>query len=116
MSGPNADRKAAAALSSFQSNGVSSLGPQGWLTVDQDALGKAMSRLDISDITGHGTEQRRGSFKINPADVTFLIDNLDLNETLAIDLLKAYDGDLATALRAFMDPRSNLNDRFAFNV
>ncbi|KAJ5163387.1 uncharacterized protein N7500_005217 [Penicillium coprophilum] len=111
------DRKAAAALSSLNTNeiateGVSTGAP---LTADQEALGRAMSRLEIAAGKDAGNKQtseglktdgavKKKTVKVAPADVTLLVDQLDLNKTKATELLKAHDGDAVKAMKAFIAP------------
>ena len=80
------DRKAAAALSSLNTNEIGAeAGPtRGQSSADQEALGKAMSRLEIA--TGQGTgknqaveaqkkeaEVKKKAVKVAAADVTFVV-------------------------------------------
>lgn len=80
------DRKAAAALSSLHTNeiGATSSPTRGPSSADQEALGKAMSRLEIA--SGHhtgnkppgqtlnnGVDVKKKAVKISAADVTFLV-------------------------------------------
>ncbi|KAJ6084133.1 hypothetical protein N7486_010933 [Penicillium sp. IBT 16267x] len=109
------DRKAAAALSSLHTNeiGATASPTRGPSSADQEALGKAMSRLEIA--SGHGTgrkqpgetlnngvEVKKKAVKISAADVTFLVDQLDLSKNKATELLKTSEGDVTLALRAFI--------------
>lgn len=68
------DRKAAAALSSLRPNEIGTeasptRGPSG---ADQEALGKAMSRLDIAGGQKNGAQAKK-VVKITAADVSFLV-------------------------------------------
>lgn len=79
------DRKAAAALSSLHTNEMATDGAHGApLNTDQEALGRAMSRLEIA--AGQSSGKRYGSggskvdeatkkkaVKVAPADVTLLV-------------------------------------------
>ncbi|KGO71719.1 hypothetical protein PITC_027320 [Penicillium italicum] len=111
------DRKAAAALSSLNSNEIStevaSAGAP--LTASQEALGRAMSRLEIA--AGHDSGNRKPAegpktdevarkkaVKVAPSDVTLLVEQLDLNKIKATELLKAHDGDVIKAMKAFIAP------------
>lgn len=80
------DRKAAAALSSLHTNeiGATASPTRGPSNADQEALGKAMSRLEIASGHGmgrkqpgetlnNGVEVKKKAIKISPADVTFLV-------------------------------------------
>ncbi|PGH12473.1 hypothetical protein AJ79_04217 [Helicocarpus griseus UAMH5409] len=128
------DRAAAAALSSLNTgNEISSAeagGPSGAAppsAADQEALGKAMSRLEM--IAGAGKEGVAGKrdakkgkvegaekaaaeekaakkpvVKVSAEDVGLLVDQLDLTKIKATELLKAHDGDAVKAMRAFIAP------------
>ncbi|KAJ5225306.1 hypothetical protein N7468_006531 [Penicillium chermesinum] len=107
------DRKAAAALSSLNENEIAdSSSPKGTGAADQEALGKAMSRLEMTSGQGVKKESKQSkkkaevkkTVKIDAADVTLLIDQLDLNKVKATELLRANDGDVVGALRAFITP------------
>jgi len=131
------DRKAAAALSSLHTNEIATEGASGRApdTANQEALGKAMSRLEITagqDSNKKGTAVHKSSgetakkkvVKIASADVALLVrtmimvvfrwelinfiqqvDQLDLTKAKATDLLKAHDGDATKAMKAFIAPR-----------
>ncbi|KAF7597281.1 hypothetical protein BBP40_008123 [Aspergillus hancockii] len=108
------DRKAAAALSSLNTNGIgadSSTKPPS--SVDQDALGKAMSRLEIDagQDTGKKTAEgkkaevvKKKAVKVTSDDVNLLVEQLDLNKNKATELLKSNNGDAKQAIRAFITP------------
>ncbi|KAJ6138223.1 hypothetical protein N7471_004709 [Penicillium samsonianum] len=111
------DRKAAAALSSLNTNEITTEGVSAGtpLTADQEALGRAMSRLEIAAGQGSGNKKtvegpktdgvvKKKTVKIAPADVTLLVDQLDLNKIKATELLKAHDGDATGAMKAFIAP------------
>ncbi|KAJ5774095.1 hypothetical protein N7457_008991 [Penicillium paradoxum] len=110
------DRKAAAALSSLHTNEIASDGGSAGapLTANQEALGRAMSRLEIASGQNSGKKSAAGgskadvvnktAVKVAPADVTLLVDQLDLNKIKATELLKAHDGDATKAMRAFIAP------------
>ncbi|KAJ5579821.1 uncharacterized protein N7459_005806 [Penicillium hispanicum] len=108
------DRKAAAALSSLNTNEIvtEAKGPS---SADQEALGKAMSRLEIA--AGHGTggkgpsesqyketEAKKKAVKVTAADVSFLSDQLDVHKNKATELLKAHEGNVTLAMKAFITP------------
>jgi len=115
------DRKAAAALNSLNANeisqdetaGTSSKQPS---SADQEALGKAMSRLEIASGAGTKKDAEKKSdkkaeetaakkkVKITSEDVNLLVDELDLSKVKATDLLRANDGDATKAIRAFILP------------
>ncbi|KAJ6015469.1 hypothetical protein N7540_010060 [Penicillium herquei] len=99
------DRKAAAALLSLNQNAIGTEasptgGPSG---AEQEALGKAMSRLDVS---GHQRNEpvAKKVVEITAADVSFLVDQLELHKTKATELLKLHDGDVVLAMKAFISP------------
>ncbi|KOS41561.1 hypothetical protein ACN38_g7570 [Penicillium nordicum] len=111
------DRKAAAALSSLHTNEIATEGaPIGApVNANQEALGRAMSRLEIA--AGQGSDNKttvevlktdevvkKKAVKVAPADVTLLVDQLDLNKMKATELLKAHDGDAIKAMKAFIAP------------
>ncbi|PVH79324.1 hypothetical protein DL98DRAFT_589560 [Cadophora sp. DSE1049] len=101
------DRKAAAALSSLDTpRDDESAGKD----VDQEAVRKAMERLGGAGAP-NGTvtkkdEQKvvKKTVKVDPADVTLLIDELELTKPKATDLLKSHDGNAEAALRAYITP------------
>ncbi|KAI1384331.1 uncharacterized protein F4822DRAFT_419426 [Hypoxylon trugodes] len=90
------DRKAAAAMASLDARGDDA-GASG-NAVDQEAVSKAMKSL------GNGGVEKKEvkKVKVDAADVTLLVDELDLTKTKATELLKAHDGDAVQALRAFI--------------
>lgn len=162
------DRKAAAALSSVAAASGDDYYDQGGdhaaKQVDQEALGRAMKRLDISgaataaggasargsaggsggrggavggdnrgggrgpapaadaaDNIGAGATTaagsgkmtsaeeeeeaeriRRKAIKVDQADVSLLVDELELSKTKATDLLKAHEGNAVQAMRAYV--------------
>ncbi|EED16470.1 conserved hypothetical protein [Talaromyces stipitatus ATCC 10500] len=119
------DRKAAAALSSLNDNEISqdgdAAGSNSKLSsaAAQEALGKAMSRLEIASggasgkTTGGGagtnktvaTETaKKKAVKIVAEDVTLLVEELDLTKNKATELLRSHDGDAKEAIRAFLTP------------
>ncbi|CRG90114.1 hypothetical protein PISL3812_07155 [Talaromyces islandicus] len=120
------DRKAAAALSSLNNNEISQgddAGSKLSSAAAQEALGKAMSRLEIAaggganktataaaaaSSTGKTGQKddvvKKKAVKIAAEDVTLLVDELDLTKTKATELLKSHDGDVKQALRAFITP------------
>ncbi|RQM08423.1 hypothetical protein DH86_00000451 [Scytalidium sp. 3C] len=104
------DRKAAAALSSLDARAEDESGSR---NVDQEAVRKAMDRLTVGGATNGVTSKKQDekkeqavkkAVKVDPADVTLLIEELDLNKAKATDLLKAHDGDAVKAMRAFVAP------------
>ncbi|PQE18040.1 Huntingtin-interacting K protein [Rutstroemia sp. NJR-2017a BVV2] len=103
------DRKAAAALSSLDAPRDDD--STSTKDVDQEAVRQAMNRLAGTNVT-NGTIAKKGddkkvvkkTVKVDPADVTLLIDELELTKIKATDLLKAHDGDAEKALRAYIAP------------
>ncbi|KAJ6104563.1 hypothetical protein N7523_010883 [Penicillium sp. IBT 18751x] len=110
------DRKAAAALDSLHTNELAADGPaKGPSSAEQEALGKAMSRLEIAAGKGSAktnntetqkkeAEVKRKAVKISASDVIFLAEQLDLHKNKATDLLKAHEGNVTLALKAFITP------------
>ncbi|KAJ5384764.1 hypothetical protein N7517_002675 [Penicillium concentricum] len=111
------DRKAAAALSSLNTNEIATEGTSAGapLSANQEALGRAMSRLEIAagkDVGNKKTAEgpktdgvvKKKIVKVAPADVTLLVEQLDLNKIKATELLKAHDGDATKAMKAFIAP------------
>ena len=108
------ERKAAAALSSLDARGDDKpSGPKS--EADQKALGDAMSRLEILDrgnATGKASAAGSGAgkkeaeekkkVKINAADVTLLVEELELSKGKATELLRTHEGDALKAMRAFV--------------
>ncbi|KAI9807956.1 MAG: hypothetical protein M1825_005262 [Sarcosagium campestre] len=97
------DRKAAAALSSITATQDDDT-TQPAREVDQEALGKAMKNLDVSGTSAavDGAEKKKKAVKVDQADVSLLVDELDLPKTKATDLLKSHDGDAIKAMEAFV--------------
>ncbi|KAL4885510.1 hypothetical protein BJY04DRAFT_214306 [Aspergillus karnatakaensis] len=124
------DRKAAAALSSLNTTEIassdSSANTKQPSNADQEALGKAMSRLEIaagkggsgassgvgaSGAKGKGNGDGSGkaaegvkkvNVKVLSEDVTLLVSELDLSKIKATELLKSNGGDAKMAIRAFI--------------
>ncbi|KAK2598466.1 hypothetical protein N8I77_011879 [Diaporthe amygdali] len=89
------DRKAAAALSKLDARDDDVAGA----SVDQEGLSKAMNKLSVSK-TAENKDLKK--VKVDPADVTLLVDELDLTKPKATDLLKHHEGDAVKAMRAFI--------------
>ncbi|KAI9369767.1 hypothetical protein BJX61DRAFT_545268 [Aspergillus egyptiacus] len=121
------DRKAAAALSSLNTTEITSdpaaASSKPPSSADQEALGKAMSRLEIAagvsgsakkqqkqeggtgTGTGTGGETKKKSVvKVSGEDVGLLVEQLDLSKVKATELLRAHEGDARRAIRAFVRP------------
>ncbi|KAL5333558.1 hypothetical protein BJX70DRAFT_57315 [Aspergillus crustosus] len=134
------DRKAAAALSSLNTTEIASSesasNTKQPSSADQEALGKAMSRLEIAAgktgsgssgttsasvsaaaaTTGSGASGGKGksaqvvkktaNVKILAEDVGLLVNELDLSRVKATELLKNQEGDVKRAIRAFITPHA----------
>ncbi|KAE8373651.1 hypothetical protein BDV26DRAFT_271650 [Aspergillus bertholletiae] len=109
------DRKAAAALSSLNTNEIGAdSGAKPPSSADQEALGKAMSRLEIvagqdagMKPTGPRKEAevvRKKAVKVASEDISLLVEQLDLTKAKATELLKSNDGDAKLAIKAFITP------------
>ncbi|KAJ5173017.1 hypothetical protein N7492_005610 [Penicillium capsulatum] len=110
------DRKAAAALSSLNTNEIAAdASPaKGPSNANQEALGKAMSRLEIAAGEGSAKKQTaqvqkqeaevKKAVKVAAADVAFVAEQLDLHKVKATELLKAHEGNVGKALKAFITP------------
>ncbi|KAK2745857.1 hypothetical protein FQN57_003470 [Myotisia sp. PD_48] len=124
------DRAAAVALSSLnapaagadtdnESSGVGAASQPS--AADQEALGKAMNRLEM--IAGGGGKKaapsalvdnktktdgedakaaKKKALKVSPEHVNFLVDQLDLTRIKATELLKDHEGDPVQAVRAYI--------------
>ncbi|GFF54104.1 hypothetical protein IFM47457_01152 [Aspergillus lentulus] len=107
------DRKAAAALSSLHTNEIGAESGNKSSSADQEALGKAMSRLEIApgtDAAARTVDAKKTqavtkkAVKVSAEDVNLLVQELDLSKIKATELLKAHDGDARKAIRAFISP------------
>ncbi|KIW30311.1 uncharacterized protein PV07_06061 [Cladophialophora immunda] len=113
------DRKAAAALNSLNANEMSTengeSGTRQPSAADQEALGKAMSRLEIASGVGKKKEDTtktqakkevevKKKVKIAAEDVNLLVEELDLSKTKATELLRSHDGNATLAIKAFVIP------------
>ncbi|TVY25842.1 hypothetical protein LHYA1_G006197 [Lachnellula hyalina] len=102
------DRKAQAALSSLDAprDDDSSTTKD----VDQDAVRKAMDRIAGKGaangvLTKKEDETKvavKKNVKVDQADVALLVEELELNKIKSTDLLKAYEGDVTQALKAYV--------------
>ncbi|KAL6716394.1 hypothetical protein ACLMJK_005960 [Lecanora helva] len=108
------DRKAAAAMSSLETRGGEEEAKPN-KQIDQEALGKAISRLELADKVGRVAagdkgksdkekeeRDKRAKVKVDQADVSLLVEELDLSKVKATDLLKAHEGDAVKAMTAFV--------------
>ncbi|KAI3391646.1 hypothetical protein diail_7014 [Diaporthe ilicicola] len=89
------DRKAAAALSKLDARDDDVAGA----SVDQEGLSKAMNKLNVSKAAETKDLKK---VKVDAADVTLLVDELDLTKPKATELLKQHEGDAVKAMRAFI--------------
>ncbi|KAH8771157.1 hypothetical protein F5883DRAFT_643103 [Diaporthe sp. PMI_573] len=89
------DRKAAAALSNLDARDDDVSGA----SVDQEGLNKAMNKLNVSKTADNKDIKK---VKVDAADVTLLVDELDLTKPKATELLKQHGGDAVKAMRAFI--------------
>ncbi|KAI9879495.1 MAG: hypothetical protein M1830_008371 [Pleopsidium flavum] len=106
------DLKTAAALSSLDARGSDDDSSMPKSQVDQEALGKAMSRLEVGtkktegdSVEGKRSEEMMGKrrvVKVDVGDVGLLVEELELSKGKATDLLKAHEGDAVRAMRAFV--------------
>ncbi|KAL2785634.1 hypothetical protein BJX66DRAFT_314376 [Aspergillus keveii] len=122
------DRKAAAALSSLNTTEITEDSPSAEgaaraapSAADQEALGKAMSRLEIASGGGAGSKDKgtagkkegakdvkkkvataTAAVKVSAEDVGLIVSELDLSKVKATELLKANGGDAKSALRAYI--------------
>ncbi|KEF63218.1 uncharacterized protein A1O9_01195 [Exophiala aquamarina CBS 119918] len=113
------DRKAAAALNSLNANEMSQENGETAnkqpSAADQEALGKAMSRLEIaSGVSKKKDDPKKAEakkevevkkkVKVAAEDVTFLVDELELSKAKATELLRAHDGNAIQAIKAYITP------------
>ncbi|GLA56790.1 hypothetical protein AtubIFM55763_006709 [Aspergillus tubingensis] len=117
------DRKAAAALSALNPSHIAPDTPKSSSTpsaADQEALGQAMSRLEIASGqtggAGRGGVQKpveaqkrvpvegakKKAVKVAVEDVNLLVEELELNKNTATELLRLHDGNVVDAMRAFV--------------
>ncbi|MCJ1304710.1 hypothetical protein MMC08_007523 [Hypocenomyce scalaris] len=105
------DRKAAAALSSLDARPEDDEGTSEKTQLDQEALGKAMSRLELVSKGKEGdrgkskegeVEKKKPVVKVDQADVVLLIEQLELSKPKATELLRAHEGNAVKAMRAFI--------------
>ncbi|TVY56358.1 hypothetical protein LCER1_G004867 [Lachnellula cervina] len=102
------DRKAQAALSSLDAPRDDDVSTT--KDIDQDAVRKAMDRLAGKGATNGVLAKKedetkvavKKNVKVDQADVALLVEELELNKIKATDLLKAYEGDVTRALKAYV--------------
>ncbi|KAI1342912.1 hypothetical protein F5Y15DRAFT_271650 [Xylariaceae sp. FL0016] len=92
------DRKAAAALASLDSTGDDGTSSG---AVDQDAVNKAMKNLGSGAAVAPEKKEVK-KVKVDAADVTLLVEELDMTKPKATELLKAHDGNAVQAMKAFI--------------
>ncbi|EOD50670.1 hypothetical protein UCRNP2_2550 [Neofusicoccum parvum UCRNP2] len=93
------DRKAQAAMSTLDAAQREDEGvPK--KNVDAEALGQAMKNLDVKDQSKKADVKK--AVKVDPADVTLLVEQLELTKPKATELLKAHEGDPVKAMTAFI--------------
>ncbi|OBT71761.1 hypothetical protein VF21_09402 [Pseudogymnoascus sp. 05NY08] len=101
------DRKAAAALSSLDTPRDDDSSTK--QDVDVEAVRKAMDRLGGGRAGGEGgkvggkkVEEVKKVVKVEVGDVKVVVEELELSKPKATELLKANEGDLVKALRAYI--------------
>ncbi|KAH7270634.1 uncharacterized protein BKA55DRAFT_552281 [Fusarium redolens] len=92
------DRKAASALENLDAADSPST-PQN--VVDADAANKAIKSLGGANKTSTAAASHK-NVKVDAADVTLLVDELELPKAKATELLKNNEGDAVKAMRAFI--------------
>ncbi|KAJ4286306.1 hypothetical protein N0V90_013340 [Kalmusia sp. IMI 367209] len=97
-SGSAEDRKAAAALSTLDAQEDDAAGKK---EVDTKALGEAIKNLSVQ---GKGGEAPKKAIKIEPADVSLLVSELELPKQRATELLRANNGNALKAIQSFTTP------------
>lgn len=106
------DRKAASALASLDSKAEGAPSSQ---NVDQEAVQNA-----IKNLSGAGKAPKKAAaaglskktddapkkplVKVDAADVTVVMEECEFNKVRATDFLRTHEGDLGSALRAFVTP------------
>ncbi|KAK0657229.1 hypothetical protein B0T16DRAFT_452710 [Cercophora newfieldiana] len=93
------DRKAAAALSKLDTHGDDESAPS--REVDQEAVKNAMSALGGAG-SKPAEKKEVKKVKVDAADVTLLVEELELSKAKATDLLKQHDGDALKAMKAYV--------------
>jgi len=116
------DRKTAAAMNKLETHGndeEAEANQKPNKQIDTEALGKAISRLELaSDKPGKAEErnqerqkekeeaqkekERRAKVKVDQADVALLVEELDLTKAKATEWLKAHEGNAVKAMTAFV--------------
>lgn len=103
------DRKAASALANLDSNADDT----STQNQDQDAINQAMKRLGGGGASATQASKPSASsaktptapaknVKVDAADVTLLVNELELPKAKVTELLKSHDGDAVKALKAYV--------------
>ncbi|RDA95448.1 hypothetical protein CP533_5467 [Ophiocordyceps camponoti-saundersi (nom. inval.)] len=105
------DRKAASALASLDANHDDDVAAASAKNLDRDAVDKAIKRLGgaaaAASAPGAKTAAATPSaknVKVDNADVTLLVEELELSRPKATELLRNHDGDAVKAMRAYIQP------------
>lgn len=93
------DRKAATALANLDAIEDASAAHQ---PVDQAALSKATKAAAQQAPAAAAQKDANKNVKVDAADVTLLVDQLELPKPKATELLKNNEGDAVKAMRAFV--------------
>ncbi|KAK3329538.1 hypothetical protein B0H66DRAFT_597115 [Apodospora peruviana] len=96
------DRKAAAALSKLDAREDEAAPAR---EVDQEAVKNAFNALG-GDASAKAAADKKEvkKVKVDAADVSLLVEELELSKTKATELLKAHDGNAVEAMLAFVRP------------
>ncbi|KAF1838736.1 hypothetical protein BDW02DRAFT_626806 [Decorospora gaudefroyi] len=89
------DLKAQALLSALDAQEAESTKKE----VDGQALDKAMKGLSVQN---KPAASERKNVKVEPADVTLLVNELEVSKAKAMDLLRAHEGDVVRAMSGFV--------------
>ena len=103
------DRKAASALANLDSNADDTTTQN----LDQDAINQAMKRLGGGGASATSASKPSmptaktlaapaKNIKVDAADVTLLVNELELPKAKVTELLKSHDGDAVKALKAYV--------------
>ena len=96
------DRKAASALASLDSTDDASGASK---NVDQEAAGQAMKNLGAGGAAiSAAPAAAKKTVKVDAADVTLLVQKLELPKAKVTEMLKASDGDAVVAMRNYLAP------------
>lgn len=102
------DRKAASALASLDTTDDASAASK---NVDQEAVGQAMKNLGANAVSGSSksgsaiaSAAPKKAVKVDAADVTLLVQELELPKVKVTEILKSCDGDAVAAMRSYITP------------